>query len=108
MQRRARRVKEGVVTGHGMDKTAVVCVSRVFAHPHYLKTVKVSKKFLAHDEKNEAKVGDLVQIMEIRPISKRKFHRILKVLGQTKVKMRELPRKKEKEEEKTQSDTAAD
>lgn len=107
MERKTRRVKEGVVVGHGMDKTAAVSVSRVFSHPQYLKTVKVSKKFLAHDEKNEAKVGDLVEIMEVRPISKRKFHRILKVLGQTKVKMRELPRKREKEEEKKESDTAA-
>lgn len=111
MERGERRVKEGVVVGHKMDKTAVVQVMRVFKHPRYLKTVKVFKKFLAHDENNEAKVGDQVEIIETRPMSKRKFCRILKVTGKAKLRIKDLPKKSEKElkkeKEQALSDTAA-
>ncbi|OGC15129.1 30S ribosomal protein S17 [candidate division WOR-1 bacterium RIFOXYC2_FULL_37_10] len=99
MERNRRRVKKGIVVGSKMNKTVVVQIETVFSHPKYSKVVRVYKKFLVHDEKGESKIGDLVQIMETRPISKRKFHRIVKVLGQAKLKYRDLPKKKEKEEE---------
>ncbi len=91
------KVREGVVIKHNMDKTAVVQTERAFAHPKYLKAIKVSKKYLVHDEKNAVKVGDVVKIVETKPISKRKFHKVLSVVGKTKLKLRDLPKKKEKE-----------
>jgi len=66
------RKLEGVVTSDKMDKTVVVTVARVKMHPKYLKRFKLSKKFKAHDEKDEYKVGDKVIIKEVRPLSKDK------------------------------------
>lgn len=106
MERNVRKTKKGVVVGHKMDKTAVVQIERTFAHPKYRKVVKSTKKFLVDDPKNISKVGDKVEIIETRPISKTKFHRILSVVGQVKVKVRELPKKSVKGMEK-ESDTAA-
>jgi small subunit ribosomal protein S17 len=63
-----------------MDKTIVVSVERRFPHPRYKKVVKSFKKFYAHDEKNEAKVGDVVLIEETRPLSKLKRWRLTQVL----------------------------
>ncbi len=63
---------EGVVTSDKMDKTVVVTVARVKMHPKYLKRFKLSKRFKAHDEKDEYKVGDKVIIKEVRPLSKDK------------------------------------
>jgi|SRR3989339_291115 len=105
MERGKRRVKKGIVIAHKTDKTAVVEIETVYPHPKYKKIVRVYKKFLVHDAENKAKTGDVVEIIETRPLSKLKCHRILKIVGQGKVKSRELPKKKEKEEEKS-SDTA--
>ncbi|MBI5701852.1 30S ribosomal protein S17 [Candidatus Saganbacteria bacterium] len=108
MEKGTRRVKEGVVLSRKMDKTSVVQVERVFAHPKYKKTIKVMKKFLVHDENNEANVGDLVQIIETRPISKRKFHRILKIVGKVKLRLKDLPKKSSSgKKEEIKSDTAS-
>ena len=71
-------VFKGVVVGDKMNKTVVVSVSRFIKHPKYGKFYKVSKKYKAHDENNEYKVGDLVRIMETRPISKDKKFRVIK------------------------------
>jgi small subunit ribosomal protein S17 len=67
-----RRVLQGVVVSDKNDKTVVVRVERRLIHPVLKKTVRLSKKYHAHDEMNEKKVGDLVRIRECRPISKHK------------------------------------
>ena len=76
---RAKRV--GVVVSESMEKTIVVKVERQFAHPLYKRTVKKTKKFLAHDEEGLAHVGDRVEIIESRPLSKRKRWRLVRVLS---------------------------
>jgi small subunit ribosomal protein S17 len=67
-----KRILEGVVVSDKNDKTIVVKVERRLRHPVLKKTVRLSKKYHAHDENNEAKVGDTVRITETRPISKQK------------------------------------
>jgi small subunit ribosomal protein S17 len=67
-----RRVLEGKVVSDKMDKTITVLVERNFMHPKYKKYIKRTAKYAAHDEANSAKEGDVVQIMECSPISKRK------------------------------------
>jgi small subunit ribosomal protein S17 len=79
-ERGARKVREGIVTSTGMEKTAVVTVTSRKPHPRYGKTMQRSKKFYAHDETNDAKVGDRVRIVETRPLSKNKRWRLLEVL----------------------------
>ena len=71
------KVLKGIVTSDKMDKTVVVSVTRFVKHPKYKKYIKKSKKFKAHDEENLAKIGDIVEIQETRPISKDK-HFIIK------------------------------
>ena len=77
-QKDAKKIQmlEGEVVSDKMQKTIVVKVSRTFQHPRVGKTVRSFKKYKAHDEKNEAKIGDWVQIVEGRPISKTK-HMVL-------------------------------
>ena len=78
---RARRKRlVGTVTSDKMDKTVVVTVQRTTRHPLYGKVVKVSKKYKAHDENNEAKMGDVVRICECRPISKDKSYFVEEIL----------------------------
>ena len=67
-----KRVLQGVVVSDKNDKTIVVKVERRLLHPVFKKTVRLSKKYHAHDEKNEAKIGDVVRIEETRPLSKLK------------------------------------
>ena len=67
-----KRILQGVVTSDKNDKTIVVKVERRLLHPVFKKTVRLSKKYHAHDEKNEAKTGDVVRIEETRPLSKLK------------------------------------
>jgi len=75
-----RKVREGLVTSTGMDKTIVVRVVDRVRHPRYDKTVQRTTKFLAHDELNDARVGDRVRIRETRPLSKRKRWHLVEVL----------------------------
>jgi len=75
-----RKVREGVVVSSKMDKTVVVKISRRVAHPLYKKIITKFNKFQTHDEKNEAQVGDLVEIMETRPISKTKRWRLVRIV----------------------------
>lgn len=75
-----RKKRIGIVTSDAMNKTVVVQVERRISHPDYKKVVKVYSKFKAHDEKNEAQVGDLVSIEETRPLSKTKCWRLTKIL----------------------------
>ncbi len=75
---KAKRI--GVVVSDKMDKTIVVKVERQFAHPLYKRTVKRTKKFLAHDEEGAATVGDRVEIVESRPLSRRKRWALVRVI----------------------------
>lgn len=75
-----RKVRVGVVVSDRMDKTVVVAVERLMRHPLYGKTVRRTKKFHAHDEDNECQVGDVVEIMETRPLSKTKRWRVSRVI----------------------------
>jgi small subunit ribosomal protein S17 len=75
-----RKERLGRVVSDKMDKTIVVSVERRFPHPKYKKVVKSFKKFYAHDEKREAKMGDVVLIEETRPLSKLKRWRLTKVI----------------------------
>ena len=76
-----------------MNKTRVVSITRQKKHPKYEKFVKITTKFKVHDETNSCQVGDLVEIMETRPISKEKHWRLLRVIGKGKVALRDLPKK---------------
>lgn len=77
--RNLRKQKTGVVVSSKMDKTIAVQVERRLMHPIYGKFVKRSKKFFAHDEENTCNVGDLVRIMETRPLSKNKRWRLVEI-----------------------------
>ena len=79
-QRGVRKNREGVVISDSMDKTVVVSVERRFRHPTYGKEITRSKKYYAHDEKNEAHKGDVVRIAETRPLSKLKRWRLVEVV----------------------------
>ena len=78
--RNRRKVRTGVVVGDRADKTVTVLVERRLAHPLYGKQIKRSKKYHAHDESNECRVGDTVSIMETRPLSKTKRWRVVELL----------------------------
>lgn len=78
--RRAGARKTGVVVSDKMDKTVVVRVDRTVGHGAYKRYVRLSTKFLAHDEKNACKVGDVVEIVESRPLSSRKRWRVRRVV----------------------------
>ena len=69
---RHRKIRTGTVVSNRMDKTVSVAIVRSFQHPLYKKVVRSTKKILAHDEQNNCKVGDIIQVIETRPISKRK------------------------------------
>ena len=72
----ARKTFEGVVTSNKMQKTLVVTVTRTMRHPKYGKVVEMKKKFYAHTESNDHKIGDQVKIIETRPLSKLKKWRV--------------------------------
>lgn len=82
--RNDRKERQGVVVSDVQDKTIVVRVQRTTTHPLYGKTLRVSKKYHAHDEANEAKVGDTVRIIETRPLSKLKRWRLAEVVERAK------------------------
>ena len=79
-----RKVMIGTVTSDKMEKTITVSVETVKQHPLYKKTIKTSKKYKTHDETNEAKTGDIVKIMETRPLSKDKRWRLIEVVRKAK------------------------
>jgi len=84
-ERNQRKVYQGRVVSDKMDKTIVVEVSTYKTHSTYGKRVKYSKKYKAHDENNQAKMGDLVRIMETRPLSATKHFRLLEVVEESVV-----------------------
>ncbi|NLK00814.1 MAG: 30S ribosomal protein S17 [Clostridia bacterium] len=75
-----RKVRSGVVVSDKMDKTVVVNIETTTQHKLYKRTIKVSKRFKAHDEDNKCKIGDKVKIMETRPLSKEKRWRVVEIL----------------------------
>ncbi len=76
-----RKHRVGIVVSDKMDKSIVVRVTRRAPHPLYKKVLRRHHKYMAHDERNECKVGDTVEIVECRPLSKRKSWRVHKVLS---------------------------
>ena len=79
-ERGAKKTLEGIVVSDKMDKTIVIRVERLIKHPRTGKYIRRRAKFMAHDEKNECKINDKVQIVQTRPISKHKNWRVLKIL----------------------------
>lgn len=79
-ERNSRKTRVGLVVSDKMNKTVVVRVETRVRHPLYGRTIKVSKKFKAHDENNESRMGDKVKIMETRPLSKEKRWRVVEIL----------------------------
>ncbi len=84
LKRNLRKERIGVVTSNKMDKTITVSVENKEKHPIYGKFVKRTKKFAAHDETNECNEGDIVRIMETRPLSKKKRWRLVEILERAK------------------------
>jgi small subunit ribosomal protein S17 len=79
-QRGKRKVRVGVVVSDKMQKTVVVEVETRTRHPLYGKTIRKTRRFKAHDEENQCRVGDVVRIMETRPLSKEKRWRVVEIL----------------------------
>jgi small subunit ribosomal protein S17 len=84
VERGRRKVRTGVVVSDAMDKTVVVRIDRQVRHSLYGKTVRRSSKLAAHDEANDAHVGDTVRLMETRPLSKTKRWRVVEVVERAK------------------------
>ena len=82
--RNLRKEKIGVVVSNKMDKTIVVAEKRKMKHPMYGKFVNKTTKFHAHDDKNDCNIGDLVKIMETRPLSKSKCWRLVEIIERAK------------------------
>jgi small subunit ribosomal protein S17 len=79
------RDKIGMVVSDKMQKTIVVQIERLAKHPRYKRTIKRTKKYKVHDERNEAKIGDTVRIRETRPLSKDKYHAMVEIVERAKV-----------------------
>ncbi|KPK65321.1 MAG: 30S ribosomal protein S17 [Gemmatimonas sp. SG8_38_2] len=80
MSRGQRKTRVGSVVSDRMDKTIVVNIERRFAHPLYGKQVTRHKKYYAHDQENQARMGDVVRIVETRPMSKKKRWRLVEIV----------------------------
>ncbi|RME03216.1 MAG: 30S ribosomal protein S17 [Planctomycetota bacterium] len=86
MERGRRKTAVGVVSSDRMDKTITVKITRFIQHPRYKKYYRKTSKIKAHDERNEAKVGDTVEIMECRRLSKTKSWRLVRILKQAEIR----------------------
>jgi small subunit ribosomal protein S17 len=84
MDRKKRKIRIGRVVSNRMQKTIVIAVQRLLRHSVYQKTIKKSSKLYAHDEKGECQIGDLVKVMETRPLSKLKRWRLLEIVEKAK------------------------
>lgn len=82
--RNLRKERTGIVTSNKMEKSITVSVERKKKHPMYGKFIKLTKKFHAHDEKNECNIGDTVRIREVRPLSKTKNWRLVEIIERAK------------------------
>ena len=83
-KRNLRKERVGLVVSNKMEKSIVVQIERKYRHPIYGKFVRKTKKFVAHDEKNDCNIGDTVRIMETRPLSKRKNWRLVEIIERAK------------------------
>lgn len=83
-KRNLRKERIGLVVSNKMEKSIVVAVNRKMKHPIYGKFVNKTSKFVAHDEENSCNIGDLVKIMETRPLSKNKVWRLVEVIERVK------------------------
>ena len=83
-ERNLRKTRVGMVVSYKMDKTVVVAIQDNVKHPLYKKIIKRTVKFKAHDEKNECGIGDKVEIMETRPLSKDKRWRVTQIIAKAK------------------------
>lgn len=83
-QRALRKTRQGIVVSNKMDKSVIVAIERRVAHPLYKKYFKKTTKIMSHDEKNECGIGDLVKIMETRPLSLRKKWRVVAIVEKAK------------------------
>ena len=83
-KRNLRKERVGIVVSNKMDKTITVQITERYTHPLQKKILKRSKKFLAHDENNEAEIGDKVLIAETRPLSKNKHFRLVEIIEKAK------------------------
>lgn len=79
-----RKVRQGVVVSDKMNQTVVVGIAQIIRHPLYGKTMRRTKKLKAHDENNDCGIGDTVEIMETRPISKEKRWRVVRIVEKAK------------------------
>ena len=84
IERNLRKTRVGVVVSDKMDKTVVVALDVKYKHPLYKKTFKITKRYKAHDENNECKVGDTVEIAETRRLSANKNWRVVRILERAK------------------------
>ncbi len=84
MERNLRKERVGIVTSNKMEKSIVVSVETKIRHPKYGKFVKHTKRFMAHDDKQECGIGDTVKIMETRPLSKLKRWRMVEIIEKAK------------------------
>ncbi|MEW6540928.1 MAG: 30S ribosomal protein S17 [Bacillota bacterium] len=85
MERNSRKVRTGRVVSDKMDKTVVVAVDTLVKHPLYGRTMRRTRKFMAHDENNECRIGDKVKIAETRPLSRHKRWRVAEVLERSQI-----------------------
>ncbi|NMB83118.1 MAG: 30S ribosomal protein S17 [Ignavibacteria bacterium] len=83
-KRNTRKIRIGSVVSNKMSKSIIVAIERRVAHPIYKKYFKKTTKLMAHDEKNECGLGDIVKIMETRPLSKRKKWRLVEIVEKAK------------------------
>lgn len=84
LERSKRKSRTGKVISNKMDKSIVVAVEKKIKHKLYKKFYKTTSKFMAHDEKNECNIGDVVKIMETRPLSKNKRWRLVQIVEKVK------------------------
>ena len=83
-ERGLRKNKIGIVISDKMDKSRVIAVKRYLKHPFYGKFIRKTSKFMVHDENNESHTGDVIKIMETRPLSKRKRWRLVEIIEKAK------------------------
>ncbi len=79
-ERKLRKIRQGIVVSDKMDQSILVRVDRTMRHPLYKKIIRRSNKYMAHDQENKCQVGDVVRIMECRPISRHKRWRLMEVV----------------------------
>jgi len=94
LERNNRKTKTGVVVSNKMQKTVVVEIEKVFSHPFFGKTMRSFQRFKAHDKDRKCSIGDLVEIMETRPIARDKRWRVVRIIGQGVVRAKDLPKQR--------------